>query len=810
MTRDPGDLAAEKAFQSSLPAKITGIVFWGLVLVGLILSVILLQRIESELRAHYGQHAEQFVSTLQLYLKNHPKPAPHALDGEVGRLLGELEFKGAVVTLDGKTRRFGSTGRGLTAMTRSVGAGRAGAGLSRVELFHPNLRRQIAEQRKGLLMTMGALFLMFGFILQWVLQRLLTRPFLRMVRTAEAFSSGETSERFDERRQDEFGFLGKFINKALDYVLLQQDELREALGRVRESESALYREKEKAEVTLHSIGDAVITTDAAGRIEYCNPVAEALTGWPLSKARGRPLEEIMRLFDENSREPVDNPVSACLRRGEVVDLADHTVLVREDGDEVAIADSAAPIRDRAGQIIGAVVVFHDVGHARRLARQLSYQATHDALTGLYNRREFEQRLELAIVSAREERIEHAVCYLDLDQFKIVNDTCGHIAGDEMLRQLAGLLEGRVRETDILARLGGDEFGVLLHRCSLAQARRIAESLRETVRDFRFACDDHGFEIGVSVGLVAVTADSQSLAEVMSAADVACYAAKDAGRNRLHVYEPDDRELRRRQGEMRWVARLQKALDDDRFCLYYQPIVPITGDDSGPVLYEVLLRMRDTQGEEVPPMAFIPAAERYNLMPSIDRWVVRTLLETAAARLQLPAHSLCAMNLSGQSLGDTQFLDYVVEQLRRTGFPPEQVCFEITETAAIANLHGATRFMSTLKAMGCRFALDDFGSGLSSFGYLKNLKVDYLKIDGAFVRDITEDPIDLAMVEAINHIGHVMQIRTIAEFVETEAVMESLGTLGVDYAQGYHIARPAPLAQLLAEHPRLPGESRAEG
>ncbi|MBU2478043.1 MAG: diguanylate cyclase, partial [Gammaproteobacteria bacterium] len=332
---------------------------------------------------------------------------------------------------------------------------------------------------------MGALFLAFGFILQWILQRVLTRPFLHMVYTAQRFADGSTEARFDERRVDEFGFLGKFFNKALDFLLVQQDELREALNRVRESETALYQEKERAEVTLYSIGDAVITTDESGRVDYFNPVAERLTGWVLENVQGKPLCEVMRLVNENTRETVANPVELCLKCGEILELAEHTLLIRDDGEEVAIADSAAPIRDRAGHIIGAVMVFHDVGHARKLARQLSYQATHDALTGLYNRRAFEEQLKESLESAREEEREHALCYLDLDQFKIVNDTCGHIAGDEMLKQLAHLLQSKVREADVLARLGGDEFGVLLRYCALDQARVIAEDLRRTVRDFRF-------------------------------------------------------------------------------------------------------------------------------------------------------------------------------------------------------------------------------------------------------------------------------------------------------------------------------------
>ncbi|MFA7388146.1 MAG: EAL domain-containing protein, partial [Thiohalobacteraceae bacterium] len=418
------------------------------------------------------------------------------------------------------------------------------------------------------------------------------------------------------------------------------------------------------------------------------------------------------------------------------------------------------------------------------------------LTGLYNRRAFEEQLKEAVASAREENREHALCYLDLDQFKVVNDTCGHIAGDEMLKQLAHLLQSKVREADVLARLGGDEFGVLLRYCTLEQAHVIAEGLRRSVRDFRFVCEEYSFETGVSIGVVVVDGHTQNLTEVQSAADVACYAAKEGGRNRVHLYVPDDRELQQRQGEMRWVSRIHKAMAEDRFVLYCQPILPIDPQAALVPHYEILLRIRDEDGQEVPPMAFIPAAERYNLMPMIDGWVVRNVLRNVQRAVDQLRGAIWTINLSGRSLGDEEFLNLVFQELDVSGFPGTQICFEITETAAIANLRRASRFIKMLKARGCKFALDDFGSGLSSFGYLKNLEVDYLKIDGGFVRDIATDPIDRAMVEAINNVGHVMNIRTIAEFVENRQILEVLRELKVDYAQGYGIARPQPFMQLL--------------
>lgn len=793
------EIGATRHFRGHLPLKITGIVFWGMMLVGLIFSLIQLRNLEDQTMGRIALNADRFIAGMFDYLNRHPDMKADGADGYFRQLLAEHEFSGAILFVREGVYRFGQVPRGEQYTDSAVldhALGSNAHDMKRVLFYRANLQASMDAKRKELLVTMGALSLVFGLVLQWILQRVLTRPFLGMVNTAARFAGGMTEARFDEWRQDEFGFLGKFFNKALSYLLRQQEELRDALNRVRESEAALYQEKERAEVTLYSIGDAVITTDEACCIEYLNPVAERLTGWTLAQARGKSLSAAMRLVNENTRQPVANPVDLCLKCGEILELADHTLLVRDDGEEVAIADSAAPIRDRAGRVIGAVMVFHDVGHARKLARQLSYQATHDALTGLYNRRAFEEQLKDALESARAGGCEHALCYLDLDQFKVVNDTCGHIAGDELLKQLAHLLQGKVREADVLSRLGGDEFGILLRHCTLEQARAIAEDLRRSVRDFRFVCEEHSFETGISVGVVSINGHTHNLTEVQSAADVACYAAKEGGRNRVHVYVPDDRELQQRQGEMRWVSRIHKAMSENRFMLYCQPILPVDPESTLVPHYEILLRIQGEDGQEVPPMAFIPAAERYNLMPMIDRWVVQNVLRNVG---RLPAglkNAVWTINVSGRSLGDEEFLQIVSEEIAAADIPGARLCFEITETAAIANLRRASRFIKMLRARGCKFALDDFGSGLSSFAYLKNLEVDYLKIDGSFVRDIATDAIDRAMVEAINNVGHVMQIRTIAEFVENREILAVLRTLGVDYAQGYGIAKPQPFLALL--------------
>jgi diguanylate cyclase (GGDEF)-like protein/PAS domain S-box-containing protein len=557
----------------------------------------------------------------------------------------------------------------------------------------------------------------------------------------------------------------------------------------KKAETAVFQAKERAQITLQSIGDAVITTDSEGRIDYMNPVAESLTGWENREAQMQLIGEILTVVDEATGEARESPVMRCLREGHLLGLTQHTVLVNRRGQELAIQDSAAPIRDRAGNLIGAVMVFHDVSKERRLHRALHYQASHDALTGLINRREFENRLTAAVENTRQEAdSRHVLLYLDLDQFKLVNDTCGHPAGDQLLKQITGVLQTRVRSCDTLARLGGDEFGVLLQKCSLDQALRIAEGLRQAIRDFRFIWQDGVLEVGVSIGIVEITNETPTVANVMSAADVACYSAKDLGRNRVQLYKPDD--VPERHREMHWVSKLARACDESRFELFYQPIVPIGATAHDHEHFELMLRLRDESGALVAPVEFIPAAERYNIMPSIDRWVVRQALDRVVHRIGSGVKPFTiAVNLSGTSLNDERFLEYLIAELSNNELVAGAMCFEITETAAIANLGNVVYFMRELKARGCHFALDDFGSGLSSFMYLKTLPVDYLKIDGQFVENVTRDPVDRSMVEAIGQVGKAMGIQTIAERVESAEVLAELGRLGIGFAQGFHIAEP---------------------
>jgi diguanylate cyclase (GGDEF)-like protein/PAS domain S-box-containing protein len=555
------------------------------------------------------------------------------------------------------------------------------------------------------------------------------------------------------------------------------------------AQADLFREKELAEVTLHSIGEAVITTDLEHNIKYMNPVAELLTGWSIDDAVNHPLESVFKLVSEDTRREVDSIIHECLSKNEAVILDTPTLLISKDGKEYAIENSAAPICDHSSNTVGSVLVFRNVTNIRNMAKKMEFQATHDSLTGLINRHEFERQLKNAVHSARDDEHQHALCYLDLDQFKVVNDTCGHIAGDQLLRELAKLMPHCIRTSDCLARLGGDEFGVLMFDCPLDQAEKVADALRTTIKEFHFSWDKKAFDIGVSIGLVPITKDSGSLQDILRSADSSCYIAKDQGRNRVHIYLPDDYELVKRHGEMQWLTRIQKAIDEKRFLLALQSIQSIQPGNHLPHK-EVLLRMLDEDGSIVPPMSFIPAAERYDIMTTLDRWVIRTAFQMID-NLHQNRKPECVynINLSGQTLCDPNILTYIQTEIDNFNVSAEHICFEITETAVIANLSYAIEFITEMKKVGCKFALDDFGSGLSSFSYLKKLPVDFLKIDGEFVRDILNDPMDRAIVAAINNIGHEMGLQTVAEYAENIKIIEVLKEIGVDYLQGYAIHKP---------------------
>ena len=568
------------------------------------------------------------------------------------------------------------------------------------------------------------------------------------------------------------------------------------------AEAALFNEKERLLVTLASIADGVITTDTSGRVTFLNPVAEHLTGCSVECANGRPVDEVLRMVNEVNRRPSTDLMTHSLLNGQVTGLANHRLLIRPDGREFAIEHSAAPIRNHEGETIGHVLVFRDVTGAREMANRLSWQASHDVLTGLHNRAAFEERLEELIRhSSNPKRPEvHTLLYIDLDQFKVVNDVAGHIAGDEVLKQVSSLMQQEVRESDMLARLGGDEFGVVLTRCDMAHAQRVSNGIHRALEDYKLPWGERQFRFGASIGAMEFSPGEISLTDLLRAADLACYAAKNAGRRRTHVYQIDDVHTQRHRSEMDWATRLSDAVDGDRLVLHGQLLRPLRAVDGDEGLsFEVLVRMLDADGTLILPRAFLPAAERFDLMPLIDRWIVARAFRAVAEYLRDSSNRIgrCALNLSGASLGDESLLPYVREQLSLFRLPPEVFCFEITETVAISNFSAALHLIRELRGMGCQFALDDFGSGLSSFSYLKSLPVDYLKIDGTFVHDLRQDQFNRTLVANINDIGHLLGKQTVAECAEDNETIAILTDLGVDYAQGFGVAPPQPIEEILA-------------
>lgn len=576
------------------------------------------------------------------------------------------------------------------------------------------------------------------------------------------------------------------------------------------AEDRLRTSEERFKDFAETAADWFFETDAALRYSFVSERFQQISGWRSDEIIGLTQRDLLRDSIEDPEKLERHYLELEERRPFQVDL----LSAGKDGDLHVFHYAGKPIFDSRGQFLGYRGAGRDVTQAYQLSKQLSYQATHDALTGLLNRRAFEERLERVLATARESGSTHALCYLDLDQFKVINDTCGHMAGDELLRQLGRMLPGYIRKRDTLARLGGDEFGVLMEHCSLEQAERVAQSLCQAIEGYQYVWEDRTFRVGCSIGVVPISEASMSAQMVMSSADTACYAAKDKGRRRVHVYHAGDEELAQRYGEMQWAVRINRALEEGRFCLVYQTIAPVHIPNAERQLnflnvepppaedglhFELLIRLEEYDGTLTPPGAFLAAAERYNLSALLDRWVCDTAFDWLSGNPELMERvNLCAINLSGHSLGDASLLEHLARRFDRGDVYPGRICFEITETAAIANLTAATHFIQTLAERGCLFALDDFGSGLSSFAYLKTLPVQFLKIDGVFVKDIAVDPIDLAMVRSINEIGQVMGKQTVAEFVESEEILAELRAIGVNYAQGFGISRPRPLRELLEE------------
>ena len=563
---------------------------------------------------------------------------------------------------------------------------------------------------------------------------------------------------------------------------------------LRETTNNLAMQRELLEVTLESIGDAVITTDANGVTTWLNPIAQQLTGWSNKDAIGRQLGHVFHIVNEDTRLRTENPVATCLEQGRTVGLANHTILISRDGEEYGIEDSAAPIRNANNDILGAVLVFHDVTEQRRLSNEITYQATHDSLTGLVNRLEFETRLRRLLRQPINEKKPHALLYVDLDQFKIVNDTCGHSVGDKALQQVSKLLDQIIRNRDTLARLGGDEFGVILEHCTTEQAIRVSETICQQMDEFRFAHETHRFRIGASVGLVSIDKRWNTTSALMQAADKSCYAAKDAGRNRVHIWSETDLAMRTRHGEMQWTTRIESALDEKRFELYAQRLSDLGSESTG-IHAEVLVRLRDTDGAIILPGAFFPAAERFHLASRIDKWVLRNAIDwlVSKPRALFQDIDMLCINLSGQSVGDRAFHSFANEILNKLDKQTcSKICLEITETAAITNLTDASLFIEQVSNLGVLVALDDFGAGASSFDYLKKLPVDILKIDGQFIQDLIEDPLDEAAVRCFVEVAKIIELKTVAEFVSTPEVFERVKALGIDFAQGFLLHKPEPI------------------
>lgn len=561
-------------------------------------------------------------------------------------------------------------------------------------------------------------------------------------------------------------------------------------------ETSLGRGKQQAQVTLESIGEGVITADASGLIDYMNTAAEKLTGIARELAIGRRLPDIVKLVDEADRRDLGDPIQRCLSDRRRVNMGRRAMMLSTaGGKELSIELTASPIKGPGEVIAGAVVIMHDVSEMRGLTKRMSYQATHDALTGLMNRREFERRLEEALQSVREQDVTHVLCYLDLDRFKPVNDSCGHVAGDALLRAIAALIRDKVRESDAVARLGGDEFGVLLLGCPLEKARQIADDVCTAVRDYRFTWQDKVFQIGVSIGLVEIGRDSASIEDILGAADSACYVAKQEGRGQVHVYSARDEVSARQRGEIYWLRQLQAALKENRLELHVQPVLSVAGKPAQGPAMEVFLRLTDETGKLVQPREFLQAAERYHLMGSLDRWVVRTTLAAMGqGTIRVPENRSCSINLSGQSLGEDDFLEFVVECLDHSQVPPSQLCFEVTETALMADPERAARFASVLHGMGCQFGLDDFGSGVGALASLRGLDIDYLKIDGAYTRELRGDTVNGQVVAAITRLARTIGFKVVAEQVETQADFDALREMGVDFIQGYYIERPQRIGE----------------
>ncbi len=645
--------------------------------------------------------------------------------------------------------------------------------------IHANLENTFLRKLQSIVLLITVLFVstVVTFMITTPLLSVIINPIQKLLVTVKNITNEKDySQRAIKQNNDE---LGKLVDSFNDMVETVEHQNR-ALTVAKDHYQALYDDNPTM----------VFNLSAEGLILSVNSFGAKQLDLTSEELKNCSIFDFIHPEDQQAAKKI---FELCVSAPHKIHKYEIRKVCR-DGRIIWVRETARLIENEKQQN-NFLLVCEDVTETRLLSEKIAYQASHDALTGLVNRSEFDSVIQSAVYEAIHEHKEHALCYMDLDQFKVVNDTSGHMAGDELLRQLGDILRHQIRKEDVLARLGGDELGVLMNHCSLNEAFKACEKLRNVIRDFQFAWEDRSFSIGVSIGISSINKSSGNAVDILKEADAACYAAKENGRNRVHVFRPDDEELASRQGEMRWVEKINHGIDQNRFILYGQKIVPISGVEEG-LHFETLVRYRDEQGKTIPPGAFLPAAERYNLASHLDKWVITHLFKWIAKhRAQLNELSLCSINLSGLSLSDERMLDFISDAFRLYSIPTDKICFEITETAAIGNLNYATKFINHLRDKGCSFSLDDFGSGLSSFAYLKNLPVDYLKIDGLFVKDILDDQVDLAMVRSINEVGQVMGKKTIAEFVESAELLQALKKLGVDYVQGYAIGKPKPITDI---------------
>jgi len=794
------------ATYTNLPVKITGIVFWGLVLLGLVASTAFISFLESQLTTERELKLNLTHDAVK-YIFSAPQSAPAInYTSALETLRERFGFISMDVLINGEVINSGKYQAGLDISESSFPVytklknGRNIEQQARVKIYLTPLKDELTQYRKNILLIMAAFILGFGFILQAILKHVLSRPIISMVQAADSIVRGDSSIRFNEKREDEFGFLGSFINRVLDHLTTKQKELENLFSSQQIAEQFLSREKERAEITLYSISDTVITTTRSGHIDFINRAAEELSGLDATSLHGKEINAAFPMYFENGETPLQLPVNVAVHDGtdiQHVPLRGTCVLVRKNGKKLNVRYNVAPILDRKGTVMGSVIVLHDITDTLALTERLSHQATHDSLTGLYNRAEFDHRIHLLLdqLQGSRTRVKHALLYMDLDQFKIVNDSCGHMAGDQLLRHISERLQQRLSDSGTLARLGGDEFGVLIENCSRISAHDVADELRKEVENFRFQWLDKTFSLGISIGVVMIDKNSESPDLLLSMADRACYAAKDTGRNKICMYQPNDIEMVRRNRDTQWVSRLRKSLETNSLLLSQQAIVPVASKENHGSMYEILVGLENDEGGRIPAGTFLAAAERYNLMPQIDRWIINKIFQWLSRNPgQLQQLETCMINLSGQTLNDETIASYIMTRMEKSAVPAKKICFEITETSAISNLAKTSRLIRNLKTEGIHFALDDFGSGMSSYAYLKHLPVDYIKIDGIFIRDLANDPIDLAMVHSINEIAHILGKKTIAEYVENDDIMNKLREIGVDYAQGFGIAYPETIQE----------------